>query len=97
VAYRVELIPQAKRELASLSKDVQQRVAREIDKLAHNPRGPGSIKLEGKDYLYRIHAGRNHVIVYQIEDVHVLVLVVRVADRKEVYRNLPKQFFVDPR
>jgi mRNA interferase RelE/StbE len=95
VPYRVELTPQARRELAALAPAVQRRVARGIDRLAQDPRGPGHIKLEGAEHLYRLHASRDHVIVYQIEDDLVLVLVVRVADRKEVYRNLPRRVIIE--
>jgi mRNA interferase RelE/StbE len=70
---------------------MQRRVLRELDQLAQDPRGPGSIKLGGTDDLYRRHAGRDYVIVYQIEDD----LVLRVADRKEVYRNLPRRVRIE--
>lgn len=89
MAYRVELIPKAERELVALSKEIQKRIVRKLEQLANNPRCPGYRKLEGTERLYRIHASRNHVIVYQIEDDSALVLVIRIADRKEVYRNLP--------
>jgi mRNA interferase RelE/StbE len=95
VTYRVALTPRATRELAAFPRNIQRRVARGIDQLAQDPRCPGSVKLQGTDDLYRLHAGRDHVIVYQIEEARVLVLVVRVADRKEAYRNLPKRIIID--
>jgi mRNA interferase RelE/StbE len=94
VAYRVEFIPKAARELGALSETIQKRVSRTIEQLANNPRCAGYRKLEGTDHLYRIHASKDHVIVYQIEDELVLVLVVRIADRKEVYRNLPRKIII---
>jgi mRNA interferase RelE/StbE len=47
-------------------------------------------KLEAKEKLYRIYAGpgKNYRVVYQIQDDVLLVLVVKVGDRKEVYRRL---------
>jgi mRNA interferase RelE/StbE len=91
VSYRVELVPRATRQLEALPQTIQKRIIRYLEQLAQNPRGPGHKKLQGTDDLYRIHAGKDYVIVYQIEDDRVLVLVLRVADRKEVYRNLPSR------
>lgn len=91
MTYRVELIPRVVRELEALPQSIQKRIVRYLDQLAQTPRPPGCKKLQGTDDLYRIHAGKDYVIVYQIEDDRVLVLVLRVANRKEVYRNLPSR------
>jgi mRNA interferase RelE/StbE len=88
MAYRVELTKRAAKELERLPKPVQKRVARWLDVLAANPRCEGSCQLAGKDSLRRIHAGRDYVIVYTILDDAILVLVVRIANRREAYRNL---------
>lgn len=47
-------------------------------------------KLESKENLYRVYAGpgKNYRVIYQIQDEVLVVLVVRVGDRKEVYRRL---------
>jgi mRNA interferase RelE/StbE len=47
-------------------------------------------KLESKDKLYRIRVGpgKNYRAVYQIQDEKLVVLVVKVGDRKDVYRSL---------
>jgi mRNA interferase RelE/StbE len=65
-------------------------VNRDILRLAENPRPSGSEKLETKERLYRIYVGRgkNYRAIYQIRDEVLLVLVVRVGDRKEVYRRV---------
>jgi mRNA interferase RelE/StbE len=52
-----------------------------------DPRPPGAKKLADSDKLYRIRSG-NYRIVYQVEDEILLVLVVKIGDRKDVYRNL---------
>ena len=54
--------------------------------LREDPRGPGCEKLAGADELYRVRHG-NYRIVYSIHDEQVLVEVIRVAHRLEVYRN----------
>lgn len=46
--------------------------------------------METKEKLYRVYVGpgKNHRAVYQIRDEILLILVVRVGDRKEVYRRM---------
>lgn len=89
MAYKIILTGKANRQLEEFGQEIQKRVGRMIDLLAENPRCPGSKRLKGRNYLYRIHAGKDHVILYQIEDQIVTVLVVRIANRKDAYRNLP--------
>ena len=83
--YRVEITPSAQRELSKLPKNVQKRVDERIQALAENPRPPGSKKLEGEDGFHRIRVG-DYRIVYQIKDKLLLVLVIRIGHRREVYR-----------
>jgi len=88
MSYRVGLTIRAQRELDELPQHIQRRVLRWLDLLADDPRRPGSKKLAGHEALHRIHASRDYVIVYAIRDKEVLVLIVRVAPRKDVYRGL---------
>jgi len=88
MAYRVDLTPSAAKELERPPKRVRKRVGRWLDLLAEDPRCQGSKKLEGVNGLYRVHAGKDYVIVYNILDDVVLVLVVRIAHRREAYRRL---------
>ena len=52
--------------------------------LAEEPRPPGCVKLSGVEALYRVRQGP-YRIVYTIEDDQLVVIVIRIADRKEVY------------
>lgn len=56
-----------------------------MDALAGDPRPKGVKKLFGLDDLYRIRVGEYRV-VYQIQDNRLIVLVVRIGHRKDVYR-----------
>ena len=87
MAYRVELKPSAAKALARLPRRDQRRVARKIDALAENPRPNAARKLSGADALYRVRAG-DYRILYQVQDDVLLVLVVRIGHRRDVYRNL---------
>jgi mRNA interferase RelE/StbE len=60
-------------------------VGQVINALADNPRPPGVQKLSAEDNVYRLRAG-DYRVLYQIVDRQLLVLVVRVRHRREVYR-----------
>ena len=86
VRYTIEFSRRAEREFKSLTKAVQRRLVPKIDSLADNPRPRGVKKLEGEDDLYRIRVG-DYRIIYQVRDKALIVLVIKVADRKEAYRG----------
>ena len=85
-SYRVLIKPSAAREIEAVDqKKDRQRIVASILALADEPRPVGSEKLAGRSDRYRIRIGRFRV-VYSIADDDLVVLVVRVADRKDVYR-----------
>lgn len=85
MAYNLEVLPTAKRQLDRLPADIQRRAADAINRLCENPRPVGAIKLTGNEGLYRVRSG-DYRIVYRIEDSRLLVLIVKVGHRKEIYR-----------
>lgn len=89
-AYTIEVAPAAERALKALPKPIQTQIVRRIDKLAIEPRLQGVEKLTGEDHLYRIRSG-DYRILYEIHDRKLLVLVVKIGDRKEVYRRWPNR------
>jgi mRNA interferase RelE/StbE len=84
--YRVEFKPPAERAFRGLPRAVQKRIRQHIDALGENPRPPGARKLAGSEDLWRIRVG-DYRVVYTIRDDILLLLVVRVAHRREVYRG----------
>jgi len=87
--YSVELKPQAAAFIAAQSKKIQRQLIAHIEALAVNPR-PASCKLlYAQEKLYRIRSG-NYRIIYQIQDKILLVVIVKVGDRKDIYRHLGK-------
>lgn len=86
--YRVELDRRAAKEIAALTVDVQARLLRAIAALARTPRPAGVVKLEGAQDLYRIRIGAYRVL-YRVWDDVLIILVVRVGHRREVYRREP--------
>jgi len=87
LAYRVEFTPRAVRDFKALDKGIQARLGSRIDALATNPRPQGIEKLSGEDDLYRLRVG-NYRILYQIHEQRLIVLVVGVGHRSEIYRGL---------
>lgn len=85
--YEILLTPGARRDLASLPVAAQRRIARAIDGLAFDPRPAGSRLLAGKpaERIWRLRIGDRRVL-YEIRDARLLVLVVRVAHRRDAYR-----------
>ena len=89
MAYSVHLAPAAERQLKALEKPVRARIVRRLQKLEETPRPQGVEKLSGADDLYRIREGE-YRIIYTIKDKELLVLVVKIGHRKDVYRGLPQ-------
>lgn len=84
--YTVEFKRSASKELRRLPKDIQRRIAKAIDGLAENPRPHGYIQMETDDVLYRIRVS-NYRIIYEIIDNQLIILVIRIGHRGEVYRR----------
>ena len=85
MAYSTLLAPPAERQLKSLTDSVQKRIVKRLKSLHENPRPQGVKKLVGEEDLYRIREG-NYRIIYTIPDKELIVLVVKIGNRKEVYR-----------
>lgn len=85
MAYAVEISPGAEREFRKLDHETQRRLRPRIEALASEPRPAGAKKLKGREDLWRIRAG-DYRIVYEVRDRILVVLVVRIAHRREVYR-----------
>ena len=85
-SYKVLIKPSAAKEIEAVDqrKD-RQRIVAGIRSLADDPRPPGCEKLAGEGDRYRIRVGRYRVI-YSVGDGELLVVVVRVGHRKDVYR-----------
>jgi mRNA interferase RelE/StbE len=87
MAYEVRLKPSAERALRRLPAQIRSRIGNRLDGLAGNPRPSGCEKLGGVDDLYRIRVG-NYRVVYQVSDEVLVVLVVTIGHRGDVYRRL---------
>jgi mRNA interferase RelE/StbE len=84
-SYRVELTRSAEKDLRRIDKSRLPSIFSELEKLALDPRPAGVKKLAGADKTYRVRV-EDYRIVYEIENEMLVVLVIRVAHRRDVYR-----------
>lgn len=83
-SYRLVFKKSVARDLRSLPKEDVTRILARMRLLAEDSRGPGCEKLSGQE-RYRARQGR-YRILYEIHDAEVVVVVVKIAHRKEAYR-----------
>jgi mRNA interferase RelE/StbE len=84
VKYRVSFTASAEREFDKLDFSIKARIARALDRLAVDPRAAGNVKaLVGGNYRLRVGDWR---VLYSVQDHVLVVLVLRIGHRREVYR-----------
>jgi len=88
VSYRVEIKSSAQKEIRKLpSKDLRDKVVDIINSLYDNPLPEEAKKIKGSNTIYRIRQG-TYRIVYRLYKNELLILVIRVRHRKDVYKGL---------
>ena len=83
-SYRLVIKPSAAKEIEALPKQDRRRIVAKILSLSRDPRPPGCEKLSGHDQ-YRLRQG-TYRILYEIRDLVLVVVVVKVGHRRDVYR-----------
>ena len=83
-SYKIVVKKSVAKDLKSIPKNDVQRILSAIQQLAENPRPAQSKKLSGQE-RFRIRQG-NYRILYTIEDDQLVVCVVKVGNRRDVYR-----------
>jgi len=86
VTYTVEIQPAAKRQIKKLTLSIQAQIIQELEELELDPRHPGVLKMSGEENTYRVRVGK-YRIIYEIYDRILLVSVIKVGHRREIYRR----------
>ena len=87
MTYRIEILPSAIKELGQLPIKERKRIDKRIQSLAVDPRPSGVIAMQGSHKgLLRLRVG-NYRIIYSIEEQRLVVIVVKVGHRQDVYRD----------
>lgn len=83
--YEIRIARRAAKSLAALQRRDQQRIRAAIELLAEDPRPPACIPMSVEDSVYRVRVG-DYRIVYEVIDDALVIHVVRIEYRREVYR-----------
>ena len=84
--YRIEVSATAEKQIRRLAQKDQIEIIRRIQELETNPRPRQSRKLGGYDDVYRIRVG-NYRILYTVEGTRLIVIVLKIGHRRDVYRK----------
>ena len=82
--YSVDILRSAQRQLGRINHRDRTRIISAVQSLAHNPHPPGCQKLSGRP-AWRIRVG-SYRVIYEIHDNQLVVIVVTIGHRKDVYR-----------
>jgi len=85
--YKIEYKRKAQKFIEAQSRKVQRQLISKIEDLRNDPRPAGTKCLDSEMKIYRIRSG-NYRIIYQVRDKVLLVIIAKVDDRKDIYRNL---------
>lgn len=86
MSYRIDYLIDLDKALKKIPKHDAKKIKEKIEALANEPRPYGAIKMSGKE-LYRLRVG-NYRVVYSIFDSKLLVFIVEVDSRDDVYKSL---------
>jgi mRNA interferase RelE/StbE len=83
--YKLEFKASVAKDLRPIPKAEVARILQRIENLQDDPRPPGSEKLSGRE-RYRIRQGI-YRIIYEVVDDHLIVTVVKLGHRRDVYQH----------
>ena len=85
MSYTVSVLRDAQKALDKMDAELRARMIRAMRLLQDDPRHSGVVKMSGPDDFYRVRVG-DWRIVYAIRDRELVVIVIRIGHRREVYR-----------
>ena len=87
MTYRIVFKKAAAKSLKKIPKIDQKRIAEKIDSLSENLPAPDTTKMKGDNPFHKVRVG-NYRIVYEIQNDILVILIVKIGHRKDIYRNL---------
>ena len=87
MAYTVEFLKTAEEELAKLPKEAQRQIMKKVEGLKDDPRPAVVKQLKSPEKFLRLRVG-DYRVIYLVEGKHLVVLVVSIGDRKDIYDRL---------
>ncbi|NQZ56779.1 MAG: type II toxin-antitoxin system RelE/ParE family toxin [Lentisphaeraceae bacterium] len=86
-SYELKFHKNIKKDLRGIPKSDLSKILNKINELELNPFPDGHIKISGQDNLFRIRQG-DYRILYTVENNELIVFVIKIKHRKEVYKNM---------
>jgi len=87
LSYRIEIKRSAAKALKEIPKANRKRIVEKIDSLAESPPNPDTTKMKGNNPFHKVRIG-DYRIVYEIQEDVLVILVIKIGHRKDIYRNL---------
>jgi mRNA interferase RelE/StbE len=87
VTFRIEFTKTSAKALKAIPKTAQKRIAKRIENLAEGPPEPTKTKMKGDNPFHRVRVG-DYRIIYEIQNEILLIIILKIGHRKEVYRRL---------
>jgi len=85
--YRIEFKRSAAKVLKKLPKPDRRRIRDKIDSFTENLPDPATTKMKGDNPFHRVRVG-DYRIIYEVHEGTLVILVLKIGHRKEVYRRL---------
>ena len=85
MSYSIAFTPQARKEFGALDGQVRERILKALARLAAGPRKASNVKVLS-DGGFRLRVG-DYRVLYEVQDEIMIVLVLKAAHRREVYRR----------
>jgi len=85
-SFLIEWRRSTKKDLRRIASVEVRKIILAVEALASDPRPQGSKKMQGCDCAYRIRIG-DYRVIYEVYDTRVVIEVVRVSHRRDVYRK----------
>lgn len=87
MTYSIEFRPAVLKSLERFPKRDLVRIKKKIDELGQNLPDPITTKMKGNNSFHRIRTG-DYRIIYEIHDDRLIILIVKIGHRKDVYKGL---------
>lgn len=87
MTYKIEILRSAAKSLKKIPEPDRKRISKKIDELAEQLPIHEESKMKGNNPFHKIRVG-DYRIIYEIQDEILVILVVKIGHRKDIYRNL---------
>lgn len=87
MSYSIEIKKSAAKTLKKIQRLDQHRIVKRIDEIAKDLPNPEMTKMKGDNPFHKIRVG-NYRIIYEIQEEVIIILIVKIGHRKDVYRNI---------